>query len=118
MALIPSPGFMLLEKVPVPHTSKLARSNEDTADSNYGKVLDWGLPLLQEGGVVLQIPRFSIETNEEGLGGKERKLKKGDIVVFEKRTERKMNDDYSSGADIIQVRFDSLLALFIEEVRE
>lgn len=120
MPIIPAPGFLLLEKVPVPHTSKLARSNEDTADSNYGKVLDWGLPLLQEGGVVLQVPRFAIDTNEEGLGGKERKLRKGDIVVFEKRTERKMNDDYSSGPEIAQIRFDSVLALYLldEEVKK
>lgn len=111
--LYPSPGFILLEIVPIPHTSKLAKV-EGEEESNYGKVLDWGLPLNQEG-TVLSVPRFQVDTNEEGLGGKERRLRKGDIVVFEERTARKMSDDYSSGSKIVQVPFSNVLALYEED---
>ena len=111
--LYPAPGFLLLEIVPVPSKSKLAKPDIDE-ESNYGKVLDWGLPLNQEG-TVLNVPRFAIDTNEDGLGGKERKLKKGDVVVFETRTARKMSDDYSSGPKLVQVPFSNILALYLEE---
>ncbi len=113
--IIPAPGFLLLEIVDPPTKSKLAKVNDNQEDSNYGKVLDWGKPLVQEGGVVLEVPQFIIGSNEEGMGGSNRKLKKGDIIVFDDRTVRKMSDDYSSGPKIVQVRFDCILALYEED---
>ena len=113
MSLHPAPGFMLLELVEPPTKSKLSTSRELT-ESNYGKVLDWGLPLMTGDGLI-QLPRIAVETDEDGQGGKERKLKKGDVVVFDERTARKMSDEYSSGPPIVQVRFDYVLSLFEEE---
>ena len=111
--LHPAPGFMLLELVEPPTKSKLSTIRELT-ESNYGKVLDWGLPLMTGDGLI-QLPRFAVETDETGQGGKERKLKKGDIIIFDERTARKMSDEYSSGSPVVQVRFDYIWALYTEE---
>lgn len=108
--IYPSPGYILLEVIDAPHTSKLARENDE--ESNYGKVLDWGLPLVEEG-AVLNVPAFTVGTNDEGQGGSNRKLKKGDILIFEERTARKMSDDYSP-VKLVEIRFDNILALYEE----
>ena len=106
--ILPAPGYLLLEVIDAPHTSKLAKDNDE--DSNYGKVLSWGLPLIQEG-TVLNVPSFVFGTNDEGQGGSNRKLKKGYTVIFEDRTSRKMSDDYAS-VKLVEVRFDNILALY------
>ena len=109
--ILPAPGYLLLEVIDAPHTSKLAKEND--AESNYGKVLDLGAPLTQEG-TVLNVPAFAVNTNEEGQGGSNRKLKKGDILIFEDRTARKMSDDYAS-VKLVEVRFDNILAIYLPD---
>ena len=88
--LHPAPGFMLLEMVE-PHTKSMISNSRELAESNYGRVLDWGLPLMTGDGLI-QLPRFAVETDETGQGGKERKLKKGDIIIFDERKARKISD--------------------------
>ena len=108
--IYPGKGWILVEIVEA--ESKIELPDSSKGESMYGKVLEIGKAKVGEGGVVVEAPSFIIESNEEGLGGKDYKIRKGDIILFKKMTEHGIQQ-YDTNTETAFVAFDSVLGIKI-----
>lgn len=115
--LLPHKGFLLVELVH-PEEGKIAMPDSAKEDSVYGKVLEIGKPAVRDGAVE-DVPSFTIGSNEEGLGGVNHKLKKGDIIIFKRMTQHGITQ-YTTDTENAFVSFESVLGLKLpdEEVKK
>ncbi len=109
--IYPGRGWILIELVEA--ESKVALPDSAKGESMYGKILEIGKPGIGEGGVIVEAPSFIVGSNEDNMGGKDYKIRKGDVILFKKMTEHGITN-YGSTREVAFVNFDSVLGVKID----
>lgn len=114
--IYPSRGQVLI-KVILPEgvtRAGVVTTQTTTEEPMYGKILEIGKPAVRDGAIV-DAPSFVVGTDKENLGGRNHKLRKGDVVVFRQHSQQELIDQVEVDEKIAFLDFDHILGIKLED---
>ena len=114
--IYPHRGYLLIEVIKAETTTKSGVYIPDTAHEEpmYGRVLEIGKPAIKDG-TIEEAPSFIVDADDENLGGRNRKLKKDDIVVFRMHAQQELIGQTDKDKKIAFVSFENVLGIKLEK---